>query len=58
MLSLNLFIHKAQANSRQDSLDKGILFKEETKILLAEKFINVHSLVPVKRFEMTPSLEC
>ena len=53
MLSLILFIHIAQANSRQGSLDKGIFFNEETKILLAEKFINVQFLVPFPRFEMT-----
>ena len=53
MLSLILFIHIAQANSRQGSLDKGIFFYEETKILLAEKFINVQFLVPFPRFEMT-----
>ena len=53
MLSLILFIHIAQANSRQGSLDKGIFFNEETNILLAEKFINVQFLVPFPRFEMT-----
>ena len=52
MLSLILFILVAQANSRQGNLDKGISFIEETKILLAEKFINVQFLVPFPRFEM------
>ena len=53
MLSLIVFIHIAQANSSQGSLDKDIFFNEETKILLAKKIINVQFLVPLQRFEMT-----
>ena len=50
MLSLFIFIHIAQATSRQGSLDKGNLFKEETKIMLIEKFSNVQFLLPIPRF--------
>ena len=53
MLFLFRFIHVVQANSRQGSLDKGIFFNEETKIVLAEKVINVQFLVPFPRFETT-----
>ena len=53
MLLLFIFIHIAQTTSRQGSLDKGIFFNEETKILLVEKFINVQFLIPFPRFEMT-----
>ena len=52
MLSLFIFIHIAQATSRQGSLDKGILFKEETKIMLIENLSNVQFLLPIPRFIM------
>ena len=53
MLSLIILIDIAQANSNQGSLYKDIFFNEETKILLAEKFINVQFLVAFPRFELT-----
>ena len=44
----------------QDSgaiLANGIIFKNVTKTLLAEKFINVDFLVPFPKFEMNVSAE-
>ena len=44
----------------QDSgavLENGIIFNHVTKILLAEKFINVDFLVPFPKFEMNVSAE-
>ena len=53
LLILIFLFQIAQATSRQGNLDKGIFFNEETKILLAENFINIQFLVPFPRFEMT-----
>ena len=34
------------------SLERGVFFHEETKILLAEKFVNAQFLVPYPKFEI------
>ena len=36
-----------------DALNKGILFHKESKILLAEKFVNVQFLVPFPKYNFT-----
>ena len=42
-----------ESDEHDDLLAKGILFHEETKILLAEKFINVEFLVPYPRYRFS-----
>ena len=41
------------------SLERGVFFQEETKILLAEKFVNAQFLVPYPKFDiqLTESLD-
>ena len=41
------------------SLERGVFFHEETKILLAEIFVNVQFLVPYSKFDiqLTESLD-
>ena len=42
-----------ESDEHHDLLAKGILFHEETKSLLAEKFINVEFLVPYPRYRFS-----
>ena len=41
------------------SLERGVFFHEETKLLLAEKFVNAQFLVPYPKFDiqLTESLD-
>ena len=47
------------ATDAKGSLERGVLFHEETKILLAEKFVTAQFLVPYPKFDiqLTESLD-
>ena len=57
MILLLLFI--VVATDDKGSLERGVFFHEETKILFAEKFVNAHFLVPYPKFDiqLTESLD-
>ena len=57
MILLLLFI--AVTADDKGSLERGVFFHEETKILLAEKFVNAQFLVPYPKFDIqiTESLD-
>lgn len=59
ILSMIFISAEKDSQSNQDILEKRILFHEETKILMAEKFISVQFLVPFPQynFSMKPEID-
>ena len=47
---LNLFIRTEATDDYDDFLRSGIIFHQESKILLAEKFVNVEFLLPFPKY--------
>ena len=54
MLLLPLILHMGRTSaSYDDVLSSGIIFHKESKILLAEKFVNVQFLIPFPKYNFT-----